>query len=591
MDKNLIKKHLSNFLKEEKDGIPKVTKDALAKNKKINDDGVKAIGKDVTVIDKSMKKADEKMPENKFNYVNKDAETYHSEMEIMNGQEMIQYDRIPSERFTERALEAIEGSSNMGNNPEWANVVAKGQGGDPEFGKNLVKKVKDSVERRNKQTPTLNLRGRDIQADIKDYGNKPYAFENEEKKTAKVKDTEEKPKNDGEDYEKISREVEYGVNPYSDEMNEAEIEKGKFTKWCKSHGFEGPSISCAKKAMSDKYESSTHKMATFYMNTVQPKGKTTKDLEENKNNPKIKESMKRLRFKKEFNGVGNALKLIPENYKVDNKVFEMTDGNETYKIRWEGNINEGKAVVLLASDKQMVNEDIQKMKHLMGYKSQDTLGLMKGKSRIDENVKFADIYAKTKSLLEGEDIEDQDAEKEANWDEAGIKQAPEAKKHVEGSASTEKGTKAPSPKTGHWEDNVKGEAPEAKKHVTLKENIYEDDMYEGGMYEEGMYEGDDYYDATSEMGEYGVEEGIFGFGKGDEKRKEKATQFDQVNAKLVGTKGDQTHNKEKWLDRAKQQDNYQGQFKIDRGILVYDAKKSIMPSTGGSSGFGTAQGE
>ena len=45
--------------------------------------------------------------------------------------------------------------------------------------------------------------------------------------------------------------------------------------------------------------------------------------------------MKRLTFKKPFNGVNNALNLIPESYRVDNKVFEMTDGEESYRVRWE----------------------------------------------------------------------------------------------------------------------------------------------------------------------------------------------------------------------------------------------------------------
>jgi hypothetical protein len=47
--------------------------------------------------------------------------------------------------------------------------------------------------------------------------------------------------------------------------------------------------------------------------------------------PKNKESMKRLKFNKEFNGVGNALKMIPESYRTDNKEFEMTDGVESYR--------------------------------------------------------------------------------------------------------------------------------------------------------------------------------------------------------------------------------------------------------------------
>jgi uncharacterized protein YukE len=242
---------------------------------------------------------------------------------------------------------------------------------------------------------------------------------------------------------------------------------------------------------------------------------------ENKDNnkPKIKESMKRLNFKKEFKGVGNALKMIPESYKVDNKVFEMTDGNESYKIRWEGTLTEGKAVVLVASDKTMVNEDMQKMKHLMGYKSQDTLGLVRGKSRINENAVFSDMYKKTKALLEGEDIDDSSAA-EGDMDaavkhaaeakkhvegsvstEKGTqapapktgnledvkKKAPEATKHVEGSVSTEKGTQTPAPKTGNWDVNVKGQAPEAKKHVHMSEGIQLGENFFAPM-EEGLYE-------------------------------------------------------------------------------------------------------
>jgi hypothetical protein len=190
--------------------------------------------------------------------------------------------------------------------------------------------------------------------------------------------------------------------------------------------------------------------------------------EDNKDNkkPQIKkESMKRLKFTKEFNGVGNALKLIPESYKTDNKEFEMTDGNETYRIRWEGTLSEGKATILQASNKTMVNEDMQRMKHLMGYKSQDTLGLVRGKSRIDENEIFNDIWNKSKILIEGEEIEGQSASK-GEWDKV-KKTAKEATKDIEGSTSDDKGTKAPKAKTGTMEslDDAKSHAPEAKKHV------------------------------------------------------------------------------------------------------------------------------
>ena len=130
-----------------------------------------------------------------------------------------------------------------------------------------------------------------------------------------------------------------------------------------------------------------------------PLGKPKKPnfaISENKKQVK----MKRLRFKKPFTGVENALKLIPESYKVDNKTFQMTDGNEKYEIRWEGNITEGSAIILKASDKVLMNEDMQKMKHLMQYNSKDTLGNLRGKERINENKVFNDVWNKTKSIKE-----------------------------------------------------------------------------------------------------------------------------------------------------------------------------------------------
>jgi hypothetical protein len=143
----------------------------------------------------------------------------------------------------------------------------------------------------------------------------------------------------------------------------------------------------------------------------------------------------------------------------------MTDGNETYRIRWEGTLSEGKATILTASNKTMVNEDMQRMKHLMGYKSEDTLGLVRGKSRIDENAVFTDIWNKSKVLLEGEEIEGQSASK-GEWDKV-KKTAKEATKDIEGSTSDDKGTKAPKAKTGTMDslDDAKAHAPEAKKHV------------------------------------------------------------------------------------------------------------------------------
>lgn len=107
--------------------------------------------------------------------------------------------------------------------------------------------------------------------------------------------------------------------------------------------------------------------------------------------------MKRLKFKKPFNGMDNAKKLIPESYKVDGNEFEITDGIETYRVKWSTSLNE--ATILMSSNKNLINEDVQKMKHLMGFKSEETLGIVKGAARLDENKKFGDVLNKTKKLI------------------------------------------------------------------------------------------------------------------------------------------------------------------------------------------------
>ena len=153
MDKNIIKNRLSKFVSEEFTPGISVTADAKKESGKINKDAVKAIEKDVTAYDKDLKKGDKVTTvANKFTYDDDFEKTYHEEMEIMNGQEMIQYDRKPNKEFQDKAEEAIAGSSRMGNNPEWANVVDKQQGFQgPDFGKNLVKRIKSSEKKRNEQ--------------------------------------------------------------------------------------------------------------------------------------------------------------------------------------------------------------------------------------------------------------------------------------------------------------------------------------------------------------------------------------------------------------------------------------------------------
>ena len=541
MDKNNIKKHLVNrFVNEGTPGID-VTRAVLSKSKAFNDEGLKDIEDKLKSADKGQKKSASKtteMPQNKFNYENKEAE-YHQQMEIMNGQEMLEYDRDPNQRFKERAVRAIEGHPTMGNSPDYANVYQEEKGfTGPTFGKKLVQAIKNSAKKRLKATDRLISFGTDIEKVSDNYA--PMA-----KFSALYENFESD--------EIASRNIEYG-KPYGSE------EENEFYNQQKSEkdviNYEGYEI-----YLNDRnyYNDPQFKYAFHNPNDYDESmgfGASVEEcmeeidviidsrLDENKNNKKtqIKEGMKRLKFKHEFKGVGNALKLIPESYKVDNKVFEMTDGVESYRMRWEGNINEGRAVVLMASDKTMVNEDMQKMKHLMGYKSQETLGTVKGKARIDENKIFSDIWKKSVILIEGEDIESQKAP-EKKTDEK-VAQSGEAKKHVHGSVSTDKGTKAPAAKTGsadslekvksyapeakkavqgsvekkvgiglgdqaegegNWDEVSVPQAAEAKKHVHMREGIklgesyfapmdeaWMEEMMHGGM-EEGIYEDEDEY--------------------------------------------------------------------------------------------------
>lgn len=520
MDKNIIKKHLvDKFLNEsETPGIDitnKVRKESGKENKK----GVDEIVKDTEKFDGAVKadKDAKSIPQNKFNYTDDYEKEYHKRMEISNGVEMIQYDRNPSESFVERAKESIEGSERMGNKggKDVGNAEETWGASSDDFGKTLVKTIKISAELRSKETPTLNLRGRDIQADEEDAGHKPYALEKGAKGTKKENKIKEavnvsnvneltkgfvnkvrksalnKYNNTQEPVTK--NRLNLGINKLGAYFNpeiKSYIEKlgGRISDSTNSEKiiFSFPSektgtpvyfhVSSGNVEYKNGNLSDLNKRIQTILPKIikriqsdinsQEKGPKSENTINNNNKTQIKESMKRLKFnldgKKPFNGVGNALKLIPEGYRVDKKEFEMTDGNETYRIRWEGTLTEGKAVVLTAKDSKLVNEDIQRMKALFNYKSQDTLGSVKGKARIDENKVFNNILDKTKKLLEGEDIESQDAT-EGEWEET-LKHAPEAKKHIQGSATNEKEYQAPKPKEGPWEE-VKKKSKEASEHI------------------------------------------------------------------------------------------------------------------------------
>ena len=111
--------------------------------------------------------------------------------------------------------------------------------------------------------------------------------------------------------------------------------------------------------------------------------------------------MKRVTFKKEFRDIHEVRTKVPNQLKEDKNIFEMTDGNKTFKVRWEGSLTEGNAVILQSKDDKLVSEDVSRMKRLMGYKPENTIGSHSTKTRITENNKFKELIgtSKTKKLV------------------------------------------------------------------------------------------------------------------------------------------------------------------------------------------------
>jgi len=68
---------------------------------------------------------------------------------------------------------------------------------------------------------------------------------------------------------------------------------------------------------------------------------------------------------------------VPSRVKVDESVFEITDGDTSYRLIWEGDDKSGEAVIKNFKNKELVKEDIDKMKYLWGFKSTDSISTKK----------------------------------------------------------------------------------------------------------------------------------------------------------------------------------------------------------------------
>tara|TARA_R110000796_G_scaffold19237_5_gene57799 strand:+ start:1808 stop:2710 length:903 start_codon:yes stop_codon:yes gene_type:complete len=119
---------------------------------------------------------------------------------------------------------------------------------------------------------------------------------------------------------------------------------------------------------------------------------------------KIFKQMKRVTYKKEFKSIEDALTKIPNQLKENDEVFEITDGNKTIQVRWEGTLEEGAPIALAETDSSLISEDISKMKNLMGYTSEKTIGTPTANNRVSENKTFKDLLSSSKKKILNESI-------------------------------------------------------------------------------------------------------------------------------------------------------------------------------------------
>ena len=79
---------------------------------------------------------------------------------------------------------------------------------------------------------------------------------------------------------------------------------------------------------------------------------------------------------------------------MDETVFAITDGNNYYRLIWEGK-GDGEAVITHEKNSQVVNESIDKMKHLWGFNPSKTIST-KNINKQNEDESFKKMFRNLK---------------------------------------------------------------------------------------------------------------------------------------------------------------------------------------------------
>ena len=121
--------------------------------------------------------------------------------------------------------------------------------------------------------------------------------------------------------------------------------------------------------------------------------------ETEKNSDTMFESKKitKLQFKHtQFLSEGHMLSKVPDELKVEGKRFIMKDtADNEYLVEWTNK----EPNVTKKINKTQVNEEMNRIKSLYGYKSKDYFTTTNSKSRMNENKEFSDMLNKARKLM------------------------------------------------------------------------------------------------------------------------------------------------------------------------------------------------
>ena len=83
----------------------------------------------------------------------------------------------------------------------------------------------------------------------------------------------------------------------------------------------------------------------------------------------------------------NLVDRLPSRVRVDETVFSVTDGENSYRLVWEG-AEDGEAIVTHEKNINIVSESIDKMKHLWEYKASNPISTKKNIAEGNDDVFF-----------------------------------------------------------------------------------------------------------------------------------------------------------------------------------------------------------